>query len=42
MDGILETDEADFAAATGLDDVTATGIYAAAKAVAELIGEVEE
>ena len=39
VDGILETDEADFAAATGLDDVTATGIYAAAKAVAELIGE---
>ena len=29
-------------AATGLDDVTATGIYAAAKAVAELIGEEEE
>ena len=42
VDGILETDEADFAAATGLDDVTATGIYAAAKAVAELIGEEEE
>ena len=42
VDGILETDEADFAAATGLDDVTATGIYAAAKAVAELIGEGEE
>jgi N utilization substance protein A len=42
VDGILETDEADFAAATGLDDVTATGIYAAAKAVAELIGEDEE
>ena len=42
VDGILETDEADFAAARGLDDVTATGIYAAAKAVAELIGEEEE
>ena len=37
VDGILETDEADFAAATGLDDVTATGIYAAAKAVADQI-----
>ena len=42
VDGILETDEADFAAATGLDDVTATGIYAAAQAVAALIGEGEE
>ena len=42
VDGILETDEADFAAATGLDDVTATGIYAAAQAVAELIGQGEE
>ena len=41
VEGILETDEADFAAATGLDDVTATGIYAAAKAVAELIGKQE-
>ena len=42
MDGILEVDEADFAAQTGFDDVTATGIYAAAKAVAELIGNEEE
>ena len=42
VDGILETDAEDFAAATGLDDVTATGIYAAAQAVAELIGEGEE
>lgn len=41
VEGILETDEADFAAATGLDDVTAIGIYAAAKAVSELIGEGE-
>ena len=38
VEGILEVDEADFAAATGLDDVTATGIYAAAKAVAEMTG----
>ena len=42
VDGILEVDEADFAAQTGFDDVTATGIYAAAKAVAELIGNEEE
>ena len=38
VEGILETDKADFAAATGLDDVTASGIYAAAKAVAEMTG----
>ncbi len=42
IEGILETDEADFAAATGLDDVTAIGIYAAAKAVSDLIGNEEE
>ena len=42
VDGILEVDEADFAAQTGFDDVTATGIYAAAKAVSELIGNEEE
>jgi hypothetical protein len=42
VDGILEADEEDFAAATGLDDVTAKGIYAAAEAVAELIGKEEE
>ena len=42
VEGIVESDEEGFIAATGLDDVTATGIYAAAKAVAELIGEEEE
>ena len=36
IDGIVEEDEASFIAATGLDEVTAKGIYAAAKAVAEL------
>lgn len=36
VDGIAEEDEASFIAATGLDEVSAKGIYAAAKAVAEL------
>ena len=36
IDGIAEEDEASFIASTGLDEVTAKGIYAAAKAVAEL------
>ena len=36
VDGIVEEDEASFIAATGLDEVTAKGIYATAKAVAEL------
>jgi N utilization substance protein A len=36
VDGIAEEDEASFIAATGLDEVTAKGVYAAAKAVAEL------
>ena len=36
VDGIAEEDEASFIAATGLDEVQAKGIYAAAKAVAEL------
>ena len=36
VDGIVEEDEASFIAATGLDEVTAKGIHAAAKAVAEL------
>ena len=36
VDGIAEEDEASFIAATGLDEVTGKGIYAAAKAVAEL------
>ena len=38
IDGIVEEDEASFIASTGLDEVTAKGIYAAAKAVAELTG----
>ena len=36
VEGIAEEDEASFIAATGLDEVTAKGIYAAAMAVAEL------
>jgi len=36
VDGIAEEDEASFIAATGLDEVTAKGIYAAAQAVVEL------
>ncbi len=36
VDGIAEEDEASFIAATGLDEVTAKGIYAAAQAVAQL------
>ena len=42
VDGIIDTDEEGFIAATGLDEVVAKGIYAAAKAVAALIGEPEE
>jgi len=42
VDGILDTDEEGFMAATGLDEVVAKGIYAAAKAVAELMGEPED
>jgi len=44
VEGIVEEDEASFIAATGLDEVTAKGVYAAAKAVAELTsgGESEE
>ena len=44
VDGIAEEDEASFIAATGLDEITAKGVYAAAKAVAELTaaGEVAE
>ena len=38
VEGIVGEDEATFVAMTGLDEVTARGIYAAAKAVAELIG----
>ncbi len=36
IDGIVEEDEASFIAATGLDEVTAKGVYAAAQAVAAL------
>jgi N utilization substance protein A len=36
VDGIVSEDEVGFIAATGLDEVTAKGIYAAAVAVAEL------
>ena len=44
VEGIVEEDEASFIAATGLEEVTAKGVYAAAKAVAELTsgGEGEE
>ena len=45
VEGIVEEDEASFIAATGLDEVTAKGVYAAAKAVAALTsgeGETEE
>ena len=37
VDGIVGEDEASFIAATGLDEVTAKGIYAAAQAVAKLM-----
>lgn len=37
VDGILAVEEDDFIAATGFDAVTAKGLYAAAKAVAELM-----
>lgn len=36
VEGIVEDDEASFIAATGLDEVTAKGVYAAAQAVAAL------
>jgi N utilization substance protein A len=42
VDGIAEEDEASFIAATGLDEVTAKGVYAAAKAVAALTGGAAE
>lgn len=42
VDGIVAEDEASFAASTGLDEVTATGVYAAALAVAELTAKPEE
>ena len=39
VEGILATDVMNFAAATGLDDITAQGIYAAAQAVAQITSE---
>jgi N utilization substance protein A len=42
VEGIAEDDEVSFIAATGLDEVAAKGIYAAAKAVAELTGKAGE
>ena len=38
VEGIAASDEEGFIAATGLDEVTAKGLYAAAQAVAELTG----
>ena len=38
VEGIIDEDEATFVAMTGLDEVTAKGVYAAAMAVAELTG----
>ena len=42
VDGIVGEDEASFIAATGLDEVTAKGIYAAAQAVAKLMAGSDE
>lgn len=42
IDGIVEEDEASFIASTGLDEVTAKGVYAAARAVAELTSSFDE
>ena len=42
VDGIAEEDEASFIAATGLDEVTAKGVYAAAQAVAALTAGAED
>ena len=39
VDGIADEDEASFIAATGLDEVTAKGVYAAAKAVAAMTAD---
>ena len=39
MDGILASDVQSFAAATGLDDIQAQGIFAAAQAVAEITAD---
>ncbi len=42
VEGIVEEDEASFMAATGLDEVTAKGLYAAAQAVAAMTSGGEE
>jgi len=42
VDGIVESDEEEFIASSGLDEVSARGIYAAAQAVAELTAQSEE
>ena len=42
IDGIVAADEATFIASTGLDEVTAKGVYAAAQAVSELTANNEE
>ena len=41
VDQIADEDEATFVSATGLDEISAKGVYAAAKAVAELTGAEE-
>ena len=42
VEGIVESDEEGFIGATGLDEVTAKGLYAAAQAVAELTAQAEQ
>ena len=42
VEGIVECDEEGFLASTGLDEVTAKGLYAAAQAVAELTAQAEQ
>lgn len=42
IDGIVGDDEAGFISSSGLDEVTGKGIYAAAKAVAELMSDTSE
>ena len=42
VEGFVECDEEGFIASTGLDEVTAKGLYAAAQAVAELTAQAEQ
>jgi hypothetical protein len=42
VEGIADEDEVSFIAATGLDEVQAKGVYAAAKAVAALTADAAE